>query len=64
MTNEIRFDEIGAKIRFLRKQHDLTLKSLSSKLGYTTHGYLSEIETGKKTPYSQHISRWNRHVGS
>lgn len=58
MTNEIRFDEIGAKIRFLRKQHDLTLKSLSSKLGYTTHGYLSEIETGKKTPSMDFIIKF------
>lgn len=50
MNNQMNFNQIGAKIRFLRKQRGLTLKTLSDKLGYMTHGYLSEIETGKKMP--------------
>lgn len=58
MTNEIKLDEIGAKIRFLRKQHGLTLKKLSGELGYATHGYLSEIETGKKIPSMDFIIKF------
>lgn len=50
MATNINFHRLGGKIRFLRKQHGLTLKTLSSKLGYMTHGYISEIETGKKIP--------------
>ena len=50
MTSSINFHKLGEKIRFLRRRHGLTLKTLSSKLGYMTHGYISEIETGKKIP--------------
>ena len=28
----------------------MTLKDLASRLGYSTHGYLSEVESGKKMP--------------
>ncbi|MCC8991901.1 MAG: helix-turn-helix domain-containing protein, partial [Streptococcus sp.] len=49
MVNKINIHHLGEAIRTLRKQHGLTLKALSSQLGYTTHGYISEIETGKKT---------------
>lgn len=58
MTNKISFNEIGTKIRFLRKQHGFTLKNLSNKLGYITHGYLSEIETGKKIPSMDFILKF------
>lgn len=58
MTNKISFNEIGTKIRFLRKQHGFTLKKLSNKLGYVTHGYLSEIETGKKIPSMDFILKF------
>lgn len=34
----------------LRTLRGMTLKELAEELGYTTHSYLSEIETGKKTP--------------
>ena len=50
MASTINFHRLGETIRFLRRQHGLTLKTLSSKLGYMTHGYISEIETGKKIP--------------
>lgn len=58
MINEMSFNGIGTKIRFLRKQRSLTLKILSRKLGYATHGYLSEIETGKKTPSMDFIMKF------
>ena len=40
----------GQKLRLLRCQRGLTLKELAVAFGYTSHGYLSELESGKKTP--------------
>ncbi len=40
----------GKKLRFLRLRRRLTLKGLAHKLGYVAHGYISEIESGKKKP--------------
>ncbi len=40
----------GKKLRALRTHRQMTLDELATKLGYTTHSYLSEIETGKKQP--------------
>ena len=40
----------GEKLRVLRKRHRLSIKELSREFGYSSHSYISEIETGKKTP--------------
>ena len=40
----------GEKLRELRNRHGLTLNALAENLGYKTHGYISEIEVGRKTP--------------
>ena len=40
----------GERLRSLRIRHGLTLKGLADSLGYKTHGYISEIEAGKKAP--------------
>lgn len=40
----------GEKLRHLRTKSDLTLKELATRFGFTSHGYLSEIESGKKKP--------------
>ena len=40
----------GERLRSLRIRHGLTLKGLADSLGYRTHGYISEIEAGKKAP--------------
>ena len=42
--------KFGEKIRSLRVQRGMTLTELASELGYTAHGYISEIESGKKLP--------------
>jgi transcriptional regulator with XRE-family HTH domain len=47
---EPRITRFGEKIRHLRKRKGLTLKEVSEKLGLHGHGYLSELETGKKKP--------------
>jgi transcriptional regulator with XRE-family HTH domain len=40
----------GDKLRTLRTYHNITLKQLANFLGYTTHSYLSELESGQKLP--------------
>lgn len=40
----------GEKLRILRNRHELTLTQMAEQLGYKTHGYLSQIESGKKLP--------------
>ena len=40
----------GEKLKMLRKQQGLTLQQLASQLGLSAHGYLSELENGKKIP--------------
>lgn len=43
-------DRFGEKLRRLRTGRGMTLKDLAVRLGYKTHGYLSEVESGKKMP--------------
>lgn len=43
-------EKFGAKLRALRIRNDLTLKDLALELGLNGHGYLSELECGKKKP--------------
>jgi len=40
----------GTKLRTLRKQHGLTLKELAQAVGQSSHGYISELEAGRKAP--------------
>ncbi|MCC7353572.1 MAG: helix-turn-helix transcriptional regulator [Anaerolineae bacterium] len=40
----------GTKLHILRTQRGMTLKELALALGYTAHGHISEIESGKKRP--------------
>ena len=40
----------GEKLRGLRKRRGMTLQELAAALGYISHGHLSEIETGNRTP--------------
>lgn len=40
----------GRKLRLLRQARRLTLKELAEQLGYVSHGYISEIESGRKPP--------------
>jgi transcriptional regulator with XRE-family HTH domain len=45
-----RIERFGQKLHSLRTQRGLTLKDLASSLGLVAHGYISEIESGKKMP--------------
>jgi transcriptional regulator with XRE-family HTH domain len=40
----------GEKLRVLRTRRGMTLRELAKALGYTNHGYLGLLETGKKKP--------------
>jgi transcriptional regulator with XRE-family HTH domain len=40
----------GEKLKALRLDRGLTLQQFAESLGYSAHGYLSELEAGKKTP--------------
>jgi transcriptional regulator with XRE-family HTH domain len=46
-------DRFGEKLRLLRTRDGLTLQQLAKKLGLSAHGYISELETGKKLPSAE-----------
>lgn len=50
MSKERNILRFGEKLRLLRISHGLTLKELAIQLGHAAHGYISELETGKKLP--------------
>ena len=47
--------KFGKKLRTLRLQQKLTLQELAHELGYVAHGYISEIESGKKKPTADFV---------
>ncbi len=46
---------LGEKVRILRKRRGMTIKALALALGFPSHSYISEIETGKKVPGTELI---------
>ena len=40
----------GEKLKALRLDMGLTLQQFAESLGYSAHGYISELEAGKKMP--------------
>lgn len=40
----------GEKLKILRKRKGVTLKDLAVQLGFNSHSYVSELESGKKKP--------------
>jgi transcriptional regulator with XRE-family HTH domain len=47
--------KFGEKLRKLRTTKEMTLKELAAALGLSAHGYISEIEAGKKKPTAEFI---------
>ncbi len=45
----------GEKLHALRVAHGMTLTELAQALGYRAHGYISELEAGKKLPTAEFI---------
>ena len=56
-------DRFGEKLRALRLERDLTLVQLAIALGYRTHSYLSEVESGKKKPTAELALKVSRYFG-
>ncbi len=56
----ISLKRFGEKLRTLRNHHNMTLQWLADKLNYTTHSYLSEIESGQKIPTTIFVLKVSR----
>ena len=50
ITENINLRRFGEKLRALRIHHGFTLVGLAAEIGLKAHGYISEIEAGKKLP--------------
>ena len=51
----------GEKLHVLRTSQGMTLKELAYSLGLTAHGYISEIEAGKKKPTTDFVLKVARY---
>ena len=40
----------GEKLRALRKRHGMTMRDLADKLNLGTHGYIGDLESGRRQP--------------
>lgn len=40
----------GAKLRILRQQRGMTLRELADALGFRSHGFVGDLESGRKHP--------------
>ena len=52
---KLRMEKFGEKLHILRVSHRMTLKGLAVAIGRTSHGYISEIEAGKKKPNAEFV---------
>ena len=43
-------ERFGEKLHMLRKQRGLTLRELAKALGFATHGYMGDLESGRAKP--------------
>jgi transcriptional regulator with XRE-family HTH domain len=53
----------GKKLRVLRLRENLTLQQFAESLGYSAHGYLSELEASKKLPTVEFVLAVSRRYG-
>lgn len=51
----LKMQRFGEKLRILRTQNGMSLQELANKLGFNAHGYISELESGKKKPTAELI---------
>ena len=40
----------GEKLRTIRTQHGMSLRQLADELGFNSHGYVGDLESGRKKP--------------
>ncbi len=43
-------ERFGEKLHTLRKQRGLTMRELAKALGFATHGYIGDLESGRAKP--------------
>jgi transcriptional regulator with XRE-family HTH domain len=55
MSSARSIQRFGEKLRTLRVRRGMTLKELAGELGLTAHGYISELEAGKKLPTAEFV---------
>ncbi len=55
MPNLRGIERFGEKLRTLRVRREMTLKELANELGLTAHGYISELEAGKKVTTAEFV---------
>lgn len=53
MHNARAIQRFGEKLHTLRVRRGMTLKELATELGLSAHGYISELEAGKKVPTAE-----------
>lgn len=59
-VSEIHIHRFGEKLRVLRTRHGMTLQQLAHTFGLSAHGYMSELEAGKKTPTVEIVLKASR----
>lgn len=40
----------GEKLRTLRQRNGMTMRDLAERLGLSTHGYIGDLENGRRQP--------------
>ena len=40
----------GEKLRYLRQRRGMTMRQLADALGFNSHGYLGDLESGRRQP--------------
>lgn len=60
IDNKKSINRFGEKLRTLRTGQNLTLQGLAHLMGHTAHGYISELENGKKPPTVEFVLRLAR----
>ncbi len=58
--SKFHIERFGEKLRALRNSRKLTLQGLANAMGLTSHGYISELENGKKIPTVDFVLRLAR----
>ncbi len=43
-------ERFGEKLRTLRQERGLTMRELAKALGFATHGYIGDLESGRAKP--------------
>ncbi len=43
-------ERFGEKLRTLRERQGMTLRELAEALGYPSHGYIGNLESGRRKP--------------